>query len=62
MSLVFRGYDQSRSGRLEFDEFIQLNCELNMITSLFRRYDTDQDGLVTLNYETFLGLVLSGKM
>lgn len=31
------------------------------LTTSFRQFDTDQDGVVTLHYEQFVGLVFSIK-
>lgn len=35
---------------------------LQTLTSSFRQYDTDQDGIITIHYEQFLSMVFSLKI
>jgi len=35
---------------------------LQTLTSAFRQYDTDQDGIITIHYEQFLSMVFSLKI
>lgn len=35
---------------------------LQNLTNAFKQYDTDQDGLITIHYETFISLVLGLKV
>ncbi|KAJ1962538.1 hypothetical protein GGI12_002591 [Dipsacomyces acuminosporus] len=48
-------------GAITFDNFINACVTIRSLTDAFRRYDTDNDGWVNMNYETFLQLVISNK-
>lgn len=39
-----------------------INSFFQTLTAAFRRYDTDQDGFITIHYEQFLDMVVSLKM
>lgn len=41
--------------------YIFLYKNFQNLTTAFRQFDTDQDGVVTLHYEQFIGLVFSIK-
>ena len=57
--LIVRKYDRDGHGLLYFDSFVQICVTLQTMTSAFRHYDTDQDGVITIRYEDFLTLVFS---
>ena len=44
----------------------RIHCHLHLLlqtlTSAFRQYDTDQDGIITIHYEQFLSMVFSLKI
>jgi hypothetical protein len=40
----------------------QFHLLLQTLTSSFRQYDTDQDGIITIHYEQFLSMVFSLKI
>ncbi|KAJ1674309.1 hypothetical protein EV182_003542, partial [Spiromyces aspiralis] len=48
-------------GDINFDYFINACVTIKTITESFQRYDTDRDGWVNMNYETFLELVVMNK-
>ncbi|KAF7280777.1 hypothetical protein GWI33_005504 [Rhynchophorus ferrugineus] len=62
MNTLVRKFDRVGNGTILFDDFIQACIVLHTLTSAFRQYDTDQDGVITIHYEQFLGMVLSLKM
>ncbi|GLG96893.1 Programmed cell death protein 6 [Gryllus bimaculatus] len=59
IDLLVRKYDRSGKGVIYFDDFIQCCIVLYTLTSSFRQYDTDQDGVITIHYEQFLSMVFS---
>jgi Ca2+-binding EF-hand superfamily protein len=59
--LIFNAYDGDASGRITFDEFIQVLAELSSLTGLFRAYDPAGTGRATLDYATFMQLVFSTR-
>lgn len=59
---IVRKYDRSGRGIIYFDDFIQCCIVLYTLTSAFRQYDTDQDGIITIHYEQFLNMVFSLKV
>ncbi|XP_015593197.1 programmed cell death protein 6 isoform X2 [Cephus cinctus] len=59
---LIRKYDRAGRGTIYFDDFIQCCIVLYTLTSAFRQYDTDQDGVITIHYEQFLGMVFNLKV
>lgn len=51
-------YDRDRKGSINFDDFILCCLSLQSLTDTFRRYDTDQDGIITIQYEEFIKAVI----
>jgi len=62
IDMIVRKYDRSGRGIIYFDDFIQCCIVLYTLTSAFRQYDTDQDGIITIHYEQFLSMVFSLKV
>jgi len=46
---LFAAYDVRRRGTLSFDVFVQACIALRRMTDVFRRYDEDRDGYITLS-------------
>ncbi|KAF2858782.1 EF-hand [Piedraia hortae CBS 480.64] len=71
VQLLFSTYAKSRSrGRgdeyvrervLSFDLFVQACISLKRMTDVFKKYDTDRDGYITLSFEEFLTEILKQK-
>lgn len=61
-SLIMKKFDRDGKGSINFDDFIQCCINLQTLTAAFRKYDTDQDGWITIAYEDFLNLVFSLQM
>jgi len=61
VATMLQKFDRLGKGTVLFDDFIQCCIMLNNLTTAFRQFDTDQDGVVTLHYEQFVGLVFSIK-
>ncbi|CAB0033936.1 unnamed protein product [Trichogramma brassicae] len=59
---LMRKYDRAGRGTIYFDDFIQLCVVLHTLTSAFRQFDTDMDGVITIHYEQFLGMVFNLKV
>lgn len=55
-------FDRSGKGTIHFDDFIQCCVVLHTLTAAFRQYDTDQDGVITIQYEQFLSMVFQLKV
>ncbi|EON61872.1 hypothetical protein W97_01090 [Coniosporium apollinis CBS 100218] len=53
VGLLFRTYDRGR-GAIGFDLFVQACISLKRMTDVFKRYDEDRDGYITLSFEEFL--------
>ncbi|XP_055548336.1 programmed cell death protein 6 [Wyeomyia smithii] len=60
--ILIRKFDRYGKGTILFDDFIQCCVILYTLTSAFRQYDTDQDGVITIHYEQFLNMVFSLKI
>lgn len=58
IDIMIRKFDRSGQG-IYFDDFIQCCIILHTMTVAFRQLDTDQDGVITIHYEQFIGLVFS---
>jgi len=61
-NLLMQKFDRSHSGRILFDDFIQLCVVLQTLTAAFREKDTDRDGFIRIHYEEFLSMVFSLKL
>ncbi|KAK9294431.1 hypothetical protein QLX08_010952 [Tetragonisca angustula] len=59
---LIRKYDRAGRGTIYFDDFIQCCVVLYTLTSAFRQLDTDLDGVITIHYEQFLGMVFNLKI
>ena len=56
--LLFRTYDKRGEGVMSFDLFVQACISLKRMTDVFKRYDDDRDGYITLSFEDFLTEIL----
>ena len=54
VSHMYGLYDRRRRGEMSFDMFVQSCISLKRMTDVFKRYDTDRDGFITLSFEEFL--------
>jgi len=54
IQLLFRTYDKRAENAISFDLFVQSCISLKRMTDVFKRYDDDRDGFVTLSFEEFL--------
>jgi len=61
-NLLLRKFDRSSTGKIYFDDFIQLCVVLQTLTASFREKDTDMDGVIRIQYEEFLTMVFALKM
>lgn len=55
---LFGVYDKDNRGSLSFDLFVQSCISLKRMTDVFKRYDDDRDGFITLSFEDFLTEIL----
>lgn len=62
IDVLLRKHDRSGRGTIFFDDFIQCCIVLYTLTTAFRQYDTDQDGVITIHYEQFLSMVFNLKI
>ncbi|KAH7328949.1 peflin [Stachybotrys elegans] len=58
VELLFRSYDKRREGVMSFDLFVQACISLKRMTDVFKKYDEDRDGYITLSFEDFLTEIL----
>lgn len=61
VEMLVRKFDRIGQGTILFDDFIQCCILLYTMTSAFRQYDTNQNGVITIHYEQFLSMVFSLK-
>lgn len=52
--LLYRTYDKGGHGAMSFDIYVQSLIILKRMTDVFKRYDEDRDGYITLSFEEFL--------
>lgn len=62
IDMLIRKFDRAGRGTIFFDDFIQCCVVLYTLTSAFRQLDTDLDGVITIHYEQFLGMVFNLKI
>ncbi|PFH56536.1 hypothetical protein XA68_16358 [Ophiocordyceps unilateralis] len=58
VELLFRTYDKRNEGVMSFDLFVQSCISLKRMTDVFKKYDDDRDGYITLSFEDFLSEIL----
>lgn len=46
---LFRTYDKRNEGAISFDLFVQSCISLKRMTDVFKKYDDDRDGYITLS-------------
>ncbi|RHZ80275.1 hypothetical protein Glove_137g135 [Diversispora epigaea] len=66
INLLIKKYDKyagnkTGKGDVTFDNFVQSCVTVKTLTDSFRRYDTDNDGWIQINYEQFLELVVNNR-
>lgn len=49
VKLLFNTYDVRGRGTLSFDLFVQACISLKRMTDVFKKYDSDRDGYITLS-------------
>jgi Ca2+-binding EF-hand superfamily protein len=49
VSLLFRTYDRRGENAMSFDLFVQACISLKRMTDVFKKYDDDRDGYITLS-------------
>ncbi|KAL1634398.1 hypothetical protein SLS56_002408 [Neofusicoccum ribis] len=49
VTLLFRTYDRRGAGAIGFDLFVQACISLKRMTDVFKKYDEDRDGYITLS-------------
>lgn len=58
VELMYTTYDKSGQGKMSFDLFVQSCIVLKRMTDVFKKYDEDRDGYITLSFEEFLTEIL----
>jgi Ca2+-binding EF-hand superfamily protein len=58
VELIFNTYDKRNEGVMSFDLFVQSCISLKRMTDVFKKYDDDRDGYITLSFEDFLTEIL----
>ncbi|KAK1826141.1 hypothetical protein QBC39DRAFT_28661 [Podospora conica] len=58
VQILFRTYDKRNEGAMSFDLFVQACISLKRMTDVFKKYDEDRDGFITLSFEDFLTEIL----
>ncbi|EDO42846.1 predicted protein, partial [Nematostella vectensis] len=61
ISLVLIKFDRAARSSLKFDDFIQCCVMIRMLTDAFRARDTNMNGVIQINYEDFMQMVLLNK-
>lgn len=49
VQLLFRTYDRRHENAMSFDLFVQACISLKRMTDVFKKYDDDRDGYITLS-------------
>ncbi|KAI0016465.1 hypothetical protein F4780DRAFT_797874 [Xylariomycetidae sp. FL0641] len=58
VDLLFHTYDKRNENMMSFDLFVQACISLKRMTDVFKKYDDDRDGYITLSFEDFLVEIL----
>jgi len=58
ITILFKSYDKRGENAISFDLFVQSCISLKRMTEVFKKYDEDRDGYITLSFEQFLTEIL----
>lgn len=61
---LFRHHERDRKQRskeMTFDLFVQACILLRSYTEIFKAFDTDQDGVITIGFEDFLRVLIKNR-
>ncbi|ORY81916.1 programmed cell death protein 6-like protein, partial [Protomyces lactucae-debilis] len=61
---LFRHHERDRKQRtkeMTFDLFVQACITLRSYTDIFKAFDTDQDGVITIGFEDFLRVLIKNR-
>ncbi|KAJ3359728.1 Programmed cell death protein 6 [Allomyces javanicus] len=61
VDVLVKKYDRYGQGSITFDSFIQCCVTIRALTDSFRRFDSDNDGWITLNYNDYISLVMTNR-
>lgn len=61
VQFLFRFHDKSRTKEMSFDLFVQSCVTLRIFTDVFKKFDTDQDGVITIGFEDFLRMMINNR-
>lgn len=61
VQFLFRYHDKTRTKEMSFDLFVQSCVTLKLFTDVFRRFDTDMDGVITIGFEDFLKVMIKNR-
>ncbi|KAF2869422.1 hypothetical protein BDV95DRAFT_577285 [Massariosphaeria phaeospora] len=59
--LLYRTYDRRGENAISFDLFVQACISLKRMTDVFKKYDEDRDGYITLSFEEFLTEIIAQR-
>ncbi|KAL8693794.1 MAG: hypothetical protein Q9218_001442 [Villophora microphyllina] len=54
VTLLYQTYEKNGNNRMSFDLFVQSCIVLKRVTDVFKKYDEDRDGYITMSFEEFL--------
>ncbi|ORY94961.1 hypothetical protein BCR43DRAFT_494886 [Syncephalastrum racemosum] len=61
IAVLIQKFDKYGRGNITFDNFVQACATIRGLTLAFQRFDTDRDGVIQINYEQFLELVIQQR-
>lgn len=54
VTLLYQTYEKNGNNMMSFDLFVQSCIVLKRMTDVFKKYDDDRDGYITMSFEEFL--------
>ena len=57
LGALFKRHDRRGMKECDLGRFVAANAQLKMVTDAFRKFDSDQDGVITIDFENFLDVV-----
>lgn len=61
VQFLFRHHDHARTKEMTFDQFVSSCVTLRLCTDVFKKFDTDQDGVITIGFEDFLRVMINNR-
>ena len=61
-AMCVRVFDRASANTMKLDDFIQCCVMLKTLTDSFRKFDTNQSGVINISYQQFMDMALDNTL